>query len=75
MTVAELIAYLQLQPQNAVVVQPRHNEFADAYIVFGLCSKPLPVQMRAAEKLAGFPLPIQSYEIAPGGNIEGVILE
>ncbi|MDR7307958.1 hypothetical protein [Rhodoferax saidenbachensis] len=75
MTVAELIAHLQQQPQDAVVVQPRNNELADAYIVFGLCSKPLPVQMRAVEKLADFPLPIRSYEIAPDGDIQGVILE
>ncbi|CAM8662272.1 hypothetical protein MCEMSEM22_02331 [Comamonadaceae bacterium] len=75
MTVAELIAYLLLQPQDAVVVQPRQNDSTDAFIVFGLLSVPRQVQMRAVEKLAGFPLPIRSYEIAPDGDIQGVMLE
>ncbi len=53
MTVAELIAFLQQQPQDAIVVQPRQNDFADAFIVFGLCSEPRTVHMREAMSWAG----------------------
>jgi hypothetical protein len=74
-TVAELIAYLQLQPQDAVVVQPRQSDVADAFIVFGLCSEPRPVQMRYVEKWAGYPMPIGSYEIDSSGELSGVLLE
>ena len=75
MTVAELIAYLQLQPPDAVVVQPRQTDAPSAFIVFELCSEPRTVQMRTADKLAGFPLPILSYEIDSCGELSGVILE
>lgn len=75
MTVAELIAFLQLLPQDAVVVQPRQNELADAFVVFGLYSEPRTVQMRSIQKWRGFPLPLESYEIVGDGNVRGVILE
>lgn len=75
MTVSELIAFLQLQPPDAVVVQPRQNELADAFVVFGLCSEPRLVQMRSAQNWEGFPLQIESYEIDSVGEFQGVILE
>jgi hypothetical protein len=75
MTVAELIAYLQEQPQDAVVVQSKQSDVSTAFVLFGLCVAPHKVQMRSIQKWHGYPLPIGSYGIDSDGNIIGVFLE
>lgn len=75
MTVAELIAYLQQQPQDAVVVQSKQSDVSTAFVLFGLCLAPQPVQMRSIQKWHSYPLPLGSYEIDSNGDITGVLLE
>jgi hypothetical protein len=75
MTVAELIAYLQQHPPDAVVVQSKQSDVSTAFILFGLCFEPKTVQMRSIQKWHGYPLPIGSYEIDSDGETSGVLLE
>jgi hypothetical protein len=76
MTVAELIAHLQQQPQDAVVVQSKQSDVSTAFILFSLCSEPQTVQMRSIQKWHGYPMPIGAYEIDSNeGDVTGVILE
>jgi hypothetical protein len=75
MTVAELIAHLQQLPREAVVVQSKQSDVSTAFILFGLCFEPKPVQMRAMQKWHVYPLPLDRYEIDRDGNVQGVLLE
>ena len=75
MTVAELIAYLQQQPQDAVVVLPSYSDRADVFCVTGLRDEPLSARLRQTYTNAKRPRPFYLYEIDGDGVISGVLLQ
>lgn len=75
MTVAELIAYLQQLPQDAVVVLPTHNDRADAFCASGMCCEPRAMQLRQTYTNGAHPRPRALYEIDGEGAVAGVLLE
>jgi hypothetical protein len=75
MTVAELIAYLQQRPQDAVVVLPTYNDRADAFSVTGVRDEPLSVRLRQTYTNDVYPRPAVLYEIDGDGDRDGVLIE
>lgn len=75
MTVAELIAFLQQQPQDAVVVLSLYQDRADAFMVAGIATEPRQLPLRTSYISDRGAWTRRLYEAVEDGEIVGVLLQ